>query len=282
MRTGGDSEPWGDASGEAAGVVLVVWPRPGKAGGAGPGGGVTVSSDRERRSGRRDGRTIGVLGARGGAGASTLAALLAHTLARGGHTALVQVGAGASLDVVLGTEREPGVRWPDLGEARGDVDPDQLAGALRRWRRCGVLVLDDDRPAPIPEPVERDVLAALRRGHRHVVVDLDRMRALDGGAGPAVDACDRVVLVVPRDIPAVAGARLLLPRLPDGLRVGIVTRRPAPGGLHGAEIATTLGHPLLADLPGGRMLARSVDSGVGPVPGARVAGAVRRLVRALR
>jgi len=222
-----------------------------------------------------------VLGARGGAGSSTLAALLAHSLARDGRTVLVQVGSGASLDAVLGTEGETGVRWPDLGEARGEVDPDQLGHALRRWRRCAVLSLDDDRPARIPEAVERDVLLALRRGHRHLVIDLDRESVQDGGNRPALDQCDRVLLLVPRDIPAVAGARLLLSRLPNDLRVGIVTRRPAPGGLHGAEIATALGRPFLADLPGGRLIARSVDSGVGPVLGPWAARSVRQLIRSL-
>lgn len=224
---------------------------------------------------------IGVLGARGGAGASTVAALLAHALARDGRTALVQVGAGAALDVVLGTEHDDGVRWPDLAEARGDVDAGQLAAALRRWRRCGLLAPDDRRPGPIPDRVETDVLAALRRGHHSVVVDLDRVALARDGTTPASEHCDRIVLVVPRDMPAVAGARHLLPHLPGWARTGLVTRRPSPGGLGGPEIAAALGLPWWGELPGGRTLARSVDAGVGPVAGRRTAAALRRLAREL-
>lgn len=223
---------------------------------------------------------VGVLGARGGAGSSTLAALLALTFARTDLTALVQVGRGPALDAVLGTEHNTGLRWPDLAEARGVVDPEQLAGVLPRWRRCRVLSPDDTRPGPIPAGVETDVLRALRQGHCTVVVDLDRA-AVGGGASPALEQCDRVVLLVPRDIPAVAGARALLCRLPPGARVGVVTRRPSPGGLGGPEIAAALDRSWWGELPGGRAVARAVDAGVGPVAGPALRRRLRRLARLL-
>ncbi|MEV7973668.1 cellulose synthase operon protein YhjQ/BcsQ [Cellulomonas sp. NPDC089187] len=222
---------------------------------------------------------IGVLGARGGAGASTVAALLAHALAREGETVLVQVGTGPSMDAVLGTEKVAGLRWPDLREARGEVDPGQLGARLRRWGRCGLLTPDDRQPEPVDAEVEGDVLTALRRRHHWVVVDLDRPGLLSGKPRPAVELCERVVLMVPRDIPAVAGARAVLRQLPDTAEVGVVTRGPAPGGLGGAEIAVALDRGWWGDLPGGRRLARSVDAGVGPVPGARTARWLRRAVR---
>lgn len=227
--------------------------------------------------------TIGVVGARGGAGASTLAVLLAEAAAARTRSSrgcvLVQLGAGPAVDVLLGSDRGDRLTWPDLSEALGDVDPDDLAGALRRWRRIDVLGPDDHRPTTTPEQVERDVLRALRRGYRTVVIDLDRTAVLAGHAAAALDACDRVVIVVPRDIPAVAGAHMIRARLPVDLRLGLVTRGPAPGGLGGAEIATVLDLPWWADLPAGREVARTVDAGLGPIPGRRIARRLRNLLR---
>lgn len=229
--------------------------------------------------------TVGVLGARGGAGASTVAVLLAEAAAARARSArgcvLVQTGSGPAVDVLLGGDREDGLCWPDLSEARGDVDPDDLAGALRRWRRIAVLGPDDHRPTTTPDQVERDVLRALCHAYRTVVIDLDRTAVLAGRATAALDACDRVVLVVPRDIPAVAGAYMIRARLPVDMRLGLVTRAPAPGGLGGAQIATALDMPWWADLPAGREVARSVDAGLGPIPGRRIARRLRDLLRDL-
>src|SRR2546421_294935 len=60
--------------------------------------------------------TIGVVGGRGGAGASTLACALAVTAARSGHRTMLIDGdpLGGGLDVLLGGERAGGLRWPDL------------------------------------------------------------------------------------------------------------------------------------------------------------------------
>ncbi|WP_454050755.1 pilus assembly protein FlpE [Cellulomonas sp. Marseille-Q8402] len=222
---------------------------------------------------------VGVVGARGGAGATVTAAALAAELARHGSTVLVDAGPGPSVDTVLGLEAHPGLRWPDLTGALGSVDAALLAGNLMRWRRSAVLPTDDARPGPPPAAVVPDVLTALAAAHGSVVLDLDRVAVLGGrDAAALVDACGTVLVVVPRDVLAVAGARLLRDALvTPGRRVGLVTRGPAPGGLGTAEIATAVGVPVVASLPRVRDLGGALDRGVGPVLPPAAARAVARL-----
>ena len=66
---------------------------------------------------------LGVVGARGGVGASTLAAALAARGARRTASVLVDLDAAApGLDLLVGLEDDPGVRWPDLAGAAGAID----------------------------------------------------------------------------------------------------------------------------------------------------------------
>jgi hypothetical protein len=208
---------------------------------------------------------------------------------------LVETGPGPSVDTALGLEQHPGLRWPDLTGAIGSVDAALLAGNLMRWRRCAVLPTDDARPGPPPAEVVPDVLTALSVAHASVVLDLDRVAVLEarraGGGTVAADgdgaagyggtllaACRTVLLVVPRDVPAVAGARLLRDAVvAPGRRVGLVTRGPAPGGLGVADVARAVDLPVVASLPWVRELGGALDRGVGPVLPPVAARAVSRL-----
>lgn len=228
---------------------------------------------------------VGVVGARGGAGATVAAALLASALARRGACALVELGAGPSIEVVLGTERAQGARWPDLVGARGTVDPDDLTACLPRWSGCAVLGHDPHRPGPPPD-VTGDVLHALRAAHPWSVLDLGRVCPTGDPvlAVPAevVRICDLLLLVVPRDVPSVVAARAGVPAVSElGPAVAALVRGPAPGGLGAAEVATAVGLPLLGALPACRSLPAAVDRGLGPLDGRRHRAAVDRVARRL-
>ncbi|GCE75450.1 hypothetical protein CBZ_05060 [Cellulomonas biazotea] len=222
---------------------------------------------------------VGVVGARGGAGASSLAAALAREASRSTATTVVDLDrACGGLDVLVGLEGADGVRWPDLATARGDVDGDDLLAMLPRWGTCAVLSADRSRPVP-PEPaVVADVLHALSRTTGVLVLDLDRSAVVAGESVAAV--CDTVLVVTPRDLRATAGAlalRLALRSAP-GADVGLVVRGPAPGGLGSAEVAHAAGLPVLATLPLDRRLAVGTEHGGLPSTGA-LARAARRLAR---
>ncbi len=239
---------------------------------------LTWSDGEGRAAGARGGAgVVGVVAARGGAGASVVAATLAGQLAAVGSCALVDMGVGGGLDTLLGLEDEPGLRWPDLADARGLVDGEQLARALVHWRRCAVLSGDRRRPGPPPDAAVGDVLDALTRCHGSVVLDLDRREVC--GAASVVAACRVVLLVVPRDLNGVAGALAVRDRLAGTVQdVRLVVRGPAPGGLGVGELALTVGLPVSAALPAERRLAVGIEHGVGP---SRSRGALARAARRL-
>ena len=220
-----------------------------------------------------------VVGAVGGVGASTLAALLARSLASGGErVVLVDLDhAGGGIDVLLGIEEAAGARGSDLHAVRGTVAAHDLDGLLPRWQ--GVEVLSADRSAVIPTAEAVAAVGdALVRCCAAVVVDLPghRLGGPDVG-GPWSD----VLLVTGQDVLGVAGAFAARGSL-DGAPTRLVLRRRARAQVASVEAADLLDLPLLALLPNDRRLAGGVDRGLGPVVGrwsrlgravARVAGA---------
>ena len=96
--------------------------------------------------GSPSGRVIAVVGGSGGVGASTTAAALAiHASKSEGMVSLVDADPrSGGMDLLLGAEDEPGVRWPELANASGFIDPDALLGALPVANDVALLTWDDD------------------------------------------------------------------------------------------------------------------------------------------
>ncbi len=229
------------------------------------------------------GRTVVVVGAVGGVGASTLAALLAARWAADGRpVALVDLDPSAGgVEVLLGIEGADGVRWPDLAGVRGPVGAAELDGVLPRWR--GVEVLGCDRRAtPLDPAAVEAVCAGLLAAGRTVVADLPA-RALGGAVDAAgVLAVGTGVVVTGQDVQGVAGAAVACASLPRGQR--LVLRRRAGARVAPGQVAATLGLPLLGLLPTDRRVAGAVDRGLGPaVAGwSRLTRAVAGIGRGLR
>jgi CO dehydrogenase nickel-insertion accessory protein CooC1 len=211
----------------------------------------------DQRVGSSHGAVVGVVGARGGVGATTFAALLAAAVARHTATVLVDLVGGAGLDVTLGMEGAPGPRWPDLTGA-GDVAGDQLLAALPRWGRVAAVSTDRARPG-IPPP--DDVLDRLREAAGSVLLDLPPHEAAVGRA--LLGRCDLVVIVVGRDVTSVGGAVALRTSLgPAAARTGLMVSDARRGTLGLAELEQAVGLPLLGRLPYDRSLAQSAERGV--------------------
>jgi len=218
---------------------------------------------------------IGVIGASGGLGASTLAAALAHRLARGVGAALLVDGQvdGGGLDVTAGIEHRPGLRWEDLGDLAGPVDPGPLTASLPE--QDGVRVLSAGRGIgplgrpPTPETV-LEVVRALRAG-QPTVLDLPRSTCL---RQPMVELADALVVLVGTHsrgladaVALVGGARLPLADPPplclvirsrrsDGDLVDLVGRHlEADGVVHLADDDRILRAGERGEWPGGRATA---------------------------
>lgn len=147
---------------------------------------------------------VGVVGAAGGAGATTVAIALA-TARRSLLVDLDPDGAGVHLP--LGLDQAPGIRWEQLpAHARGPLDPESLLGAVPRAGQVPVLC------GAVPEPGEGpvgSVLATARLQPTGAVLDLGR-RDRHAVLGPR----DWAVLVVPTTVAGVVAARRALARMP--------------------------------------------------------------------
>lgn len=226
------------------------------------------------------GRVVGVVGGRGGAGASTLAAGLAAAASWAGLSSLLVDGdpGGGGLDLLLGLEADPGLRWADLRGVRGVLRAAVLHDGLPV--DDGVRLLSHGRGDLVPVPVAalEAVLDAGRRGHDVVVADLPRTDdPATTGALRLLDAC---VVVVPAEVRASAAASVLATHLRRHVAdVRLVVRGPAPTGLAAETVADTVGLPLAAVWPDDPRLA--VDGDHGRAPGRRPGSGLARLSRRL-
>lgn len=246
-------------------------------------------------------RSVAVVGARGGAGASTLAAALARAAVRSGvGSALVDLdAAGGGLDVLLGVEHEPGLRWADLRAERAGFPPQALSLALPTW--YGVRVLSGDvRGASVADDVVvADAVRALSSAHDLVVLDVPRAvwwsldeghtadeaggdeRGGDGAhAGPRGPASAggwiagaATVVVAACDLRSAAAVATMRRARPDA-DLRLVVRVPGPGGLHPEEVADAAGLPLVASVRTERGGVAAAEHG--QAPGDNRRGAVAR------
>ena len=188
----------------------------------------------------------------GGAGASTVATALALAAAPEASCGVLLVdgdGWGGGLDLLLGAERSPGVRWPELAGVRGRVSGPALVAALPEAHGIPVLAASREAPGEVAPDALAAVVAAGRDSGSGVVVDLP---ARDREAAAVLDTADLAVLLVPARLRAAAAARALVGG-PDGpprpWAAARVVTRPVPGGLSRAEVADVVGRPVLAELP---------------------------------
>lgn len=239
----------------------------------------------EGPSGER-GHVIAVVGARGGAGASVVAASVGLGVSRAGGTALLVDcdPLGGGVDSVVGAENSTGLRWPDLRVRSGRVAMSELEAALP-YRKHGkgrlyLMSCDRDGPGPTADAVAA-VVEAGRRAGRVVVCDLPRR--LDDGAGEAARRADLIVLVVPAEFRACVAAKRVLAQIGELRdRVQVLARGPAPDGLTAEDVVDAVGAPLLAWLPRQRGLARAVERGMfNPKPGRPLGTASKAVLKAL-
>jgi secretion/DNA translocation related CpaE-like protein len=232
------------------------------------------------RGDRPRGTVVAVVGGRGGAGATTLAAALAVTAAGQGLGCMLLDAdpLGGGIDLALGGEDTEGLRWPDLAVG-GRVDGAALRAALPRVHHLTVLSWDRGNSLTVPPTALRGVLDAAVRTHDLVVVDLPRR--VDEAAEVVLAAAHLTLLVVPAEVRATASAARVsaaVSLLARDLRV--VVRGPSPAGVTGDVVADTLGLPLAGFVKPEPDLPRAMDCGRPPARDGRgpLAAFCRRLL----
>jgi secretion/DNA translocation related CpaE-like protein len=209
------------------------------------------------------GRVVGVIGGRGGAGATTLAAVLASRAAFAGWRAAVidadPLGGGA--DLALGAELAEGLRWRALADAHGPIAAESLAEALPAVEGVSVLAHERGPGAPAVGPgAMRAVVGSAARAYDLVLVDLPR--ALDAAAEEAAVRADEVLVVVPAEVRATASAAQVAERLEGLCRVvSLVAVLPSPSGLDEEHLADALGLPVAAAFRREASVSEAVERG---------------------
>lgn len=214
--------------------------------------------------------TVGVIGGRGGAGASTLACALAVTSAREGmRTLLVDADPlGGGLDVLLGGETAEGLRWPAFAASRGRVGSGALEESLPELHSLRVLSWDRGDCVAVPPPAVRAVVSAARRRGGAVVVDLPRR--IDEAGAEALAQLDIGLLVVPAELRAIAAAGRVASAAGMVLRdLRVAVRGPYAPGLDDREVARLLGLPLAGEVPVETGLLSAADGRTPPGGGGR-------------
>lgn len=195
-----------------------------------------------RIAGPQRGRAIAVIAGRGGAGASVFSAALARCA---GEALLIDLDSYAGgIDLLMGAENVPGLRWPDLRLQDG-----RLAWAAVRQALPGVdgvRMLSGSRAFhEIEQPALGAVLESGLRGGATVVCDVPRQ--LTPLSAHALEAADLVVVVTSCDVRGIVATAALAGVLRTvNQNIGLVVRGPAPGGLRAAEAAQATGLPLIA------------------------------------
>jgi secretion/DNA translocation related CpaE-like protein len=224
------------------------------------------------------GEVVAVIGGCGGAGASLFAAALTRAAT---DALLVDLDPwGGGVDLLLGGETTPGLRWPDLALQGGRLNWSAVHDALPRLH--GVSLLSGTRRSYELDagPVDA-VIDAGRRGGVTVVCDLPRR--LTDATQAALDAADLVVVVSPCDVRACAATAAMTPVLATiNPNLGLVVRGPSPGGLRAAEVADITGLPLLASMKAQPQLAEQLEhGGLRLGPRSALTGAARRVLAVL-
>jgi secretion/DNA translocation related CpaE-like protein len=219
----------------------------------------------------RCGRVVGVLGALGGCGASTLSVAVAATESAGTALLVDADCFGGGIHLALGTEHESGLRWDDLEMVSGALRPDLLTQALPILD--GVRVLGwgtDETPSAsgdppgdheglVPVEALRSVVVAARSVVDVTVIDLPRR--LDPRAAEHWRLLDAAVLVVPAQVRGVVVGRRLLDHLTAAVPDVHVVVMAARGGLAVATVADALGCPVSGRWAPDHRLAEAAERG---------------------
>lgn len=209
------------------------------------------------RADAQRGEVVAVTGGRGGAGASVFAAALALGAA---HSVLIDLDPiGGGIDLLLGAESAPGLRWPDIAVKSGRLNWAEVRQALPAHGSVAVLSAGRDG-AEIDCGAAEAIIESARHGGGFVVCDLPRR--LTDAAVAALELADLVTLICPGDVRSCAAAATIAPTLGAvNPNVGLVVRGPAPGGLRAADVAEVVGLPLLAAMRPEPMIGERLERG---------------------
>jgi secretion/DNA translocation related CpaE-like protein len=167
---------------------------------------------------------------------------------------------GGGLDLPIGLEHAPGVRWPELATTRGVVRREAFDAAVLRHGSLALVAAGRGAVAPLQVAAVDAVLDVAVRSSGLVIADLP---ASPGEvSASALRASDDVVLVVGAQVRAVAAAVGLVQLVhAAGRRPRLVLRTDRRDRLGPRDVAAALGVEVTATLPTDHDVAAAADRG---------------------
>ena len=211
----------------------------------------------------RRGAVVGVVGAHGGAGCSTLASWLARGLGERDATGLIDLDPlSLGIEKGLGMSKSSGLRWVDLPESSGALVPGRLNAALPCLGEVHVLSADERGAVPLLGASGERAISALSQVNAVTVLDLPReVIEMDSAARGWLEWCDVLVIVAHPTSRGLRHTRRVLHRVPEGI-VPVVVMNGVSGGAETAAIAVELGCERVVPLRRLRNLEQDLDHGV--------------------
>lgn len=217
-------------------------------------GAIRAAASQARGARERGGAVVAVFGARGGAGASTAAAIVAASLE---GAILLDLGGGGQRSFCVD---EPARTLERANGTLGDIAPDALV-ALLTDGPAGARTL---HAAPLAPPLDvaqaNGLVRASRAAARVTVVDCGC--CADAGARAAVASADARIAIALNDVASVRGIRALRDAL--GARFEIIVRRARRDGVPLRDLAAAFGAEPRAVVSTERSLSRAADLGALP------------------
>jgi len=247
--------------------------------------GQAEAGKKEVTPGRREGKVVSVLSAKGGVGCTVIAVNLAVALRR-------QTGQPVSLfdsNLRFGNAAVLLNLWPrvtlgDLARYENDLSR-QLLEEVMLPHSSGLRVLLPPLTLEAAEEVTprlvTEVLEILKEGYEFVVVDTGAY--LDSIALAILDSSFRIVLVTTPEVPALHNLRRMLQLIDDlgyprEKLVIVGNRFSATWGIKASDIAESLGSPISVTLPSdGRLVTQAANRGTPFVLDAPDSGAGRAI-----
>ena len=184
---------------------------------------------------------VALVGGCGGVGTSSLTVATALLAAeRGQSVAVIELAeCGGGLDLMMGLEAAPGVRWGDLGDVSGELG--RLDQQLVTGDGVVLLALSRDTGAPPTRGALEAVLRSLGRSQDLIVVDAGDGERLDWLAGA------QPIIVVAAHVRGVAAGRMVVERHGSS-RAQLLVRTGPGASLPTDAVAQALGLPLLGTI----------------------------------
>ena len=212
----------------------------------------------------RKGKCIAVISGCGGAGATTVASALAfHSNVLVETVSLVDCDlSNAGIDIVVGAERIPGMRWEDFVSLTNSISATDVVRGLPS--KDGISILSSGaEPNSISIEEVKTVVSQLLTVNDLVILDLPRSEGLVRES-ELIASADVVLVVVPSTVRGCASAdRIIANVTENNEKVELIVRTLPGSGLTPIEVAHSLNTPLAGSVNTDTRILEQIEQGYG-------------------